>query len=204
VSSIIVRDGYERMGDRFESWAAQIRDDPRDEWRADLCSRLAAGARVLELGCGRGRDTCVLAERFAVTAVDCSPKMLEHARRKAPRATFLNSDFTSLDLDDDSFDAVASFYVFNHVPRGQLAPLLRAIHDWLVPGGLLLTAFGTSDTEAWTGEWLGVPMFFSSFPPERNSQLAREAGFDILRDELVTFTEPEGEATFQWILARSI
>jgi hypothetical protein len=30
----------------------------------------------------------------------------------------------------------------------------------------------------------------------------REAGFTIERDDLVTFREPEGEATFQWILAR--
>jgi len=29
----------------------------------------------------------------------------------------------------------------------------------------------------------------------------REAGFEILRDELATFREPEGDVTFQWILA---
>jgi hypothetical protein len=64
-----------------------------------------------------------------------------------------------------------------------------------------MTALGTSDTEAWTGEWLGAPTFFSSFPPETNTRLVREAGFEILRDELVTFREPDGDATFQWVLA---
>jgi hypothetical protein len=29
----------------------------------------------------------------------------------------------------------------------------------------------------------------------------REAGFEILRDELVTFREPDADVTFQWILA---
>jgi hypothetical protein len=29
-----------------------------------------------------------------------------------------------------------------------------------------------------------------------------EAGFELLRDELVTFREPEGDVTFQWILAK--
>jgi hypothetical protein len=53
------------------------------------------------------------------------------------------------------------------------------------------------------GELLGTTMFFSSYPPE-NSRLVREAGFEPLRDELVTFEEPEGEVTFQWVLARSI
>ena len=69
-------------------------------------------------------------------------------------------------------------------------------------GGLFLTALGTSDTDNWTGDFLGAPNYFSSFPPDVNSRMLREAGFELLRDELVTITEPEGGATFQWILAR--
>jgi hypothetical protein len=88
------------------------------------------------------------------------------------------------------------------VPRELLAPTLGRIHGWLIEGGLLMIALGVSDTEAWTGDWLGAPTFFSSFPPETNTRLVQEAGFDILRDELVTFREPEGDATFQWVLAR--
>ena len=64
-----------------------------------------------------------------------------------------------------------------------------------------MTALGTSDTEGWTGDWLGAPTFFSSFLPETNTRLVLEAGFEILRDELVTFREPDGEVTFQWVLA---
>ena len=64
-----------------------------------------------------------------------------------------------------------------------------------------MTALGTSDLEAWTGEWLGAETFFSSFPPETNTRLVVETGFTILRDELVTFREPDGEVTFQWVLA---
>ncbi|MGH3048858.1 MAG: hypothetical protein ACRDLK_01780, partial [Gaiellaceae bacterium] len=86
-----------------------------------------------------------------------------------------------------------------------LAPLLAKIHGWLVPDGWLLAGFGTSDTEAWTEDWLGAPMFFSSFPPETTSRLVGEAGFEPVRDEVVTSHEPEPEeheAVAQWILAR--
>jgi hypothetical protein len=89
------------------------------------------------------------------------------------------------------------------VPRDLLAPLLRRIHVWLAPGGRLLTAFGQSDMEGWTGEWLGAQTFFSSFPPEVNSRLVREAGFTIERDEVITFDEPEGPVSFQWVLAQA-
>src|SRR5437764_778463 len=61
---------------------------------------------------------------------------------------------------------------------------------------------GTRDLESWVGDFLGASTFFSSFPPETNTRLVRQAGFEILRDEVVTFSEPDGDATFQWILAR--
>jgi SAM-dependent methyltransferase len=202
--SEIVREGYRQLGTAFDEWRDRIVGDPRREWEDELVSRLEDGARVLELGCGAGvPDTQRLAARFAVTGVDISGEQVRRARAAVPEAVFVRADFTVLELDAGSFDAVVSFYAFNHVPRELLAPTFARIRGWLVPGGLLMTALGVGDLEAWTGEWLGAPTFFSSFPREKNSSLLREAGFELLRDELVTFREPEGDVTFQWVLARA-
>lgn len=198
----IVADGYDAMGETFTEWRSRITDDPRREWENELAARLPDGARLLELGCGSGPpETKRLAQRFALTGVDISPQQVERARSAVPEAEFLCADFTDLELLPGSFDAVASFYAFNHVPRDLLEPLLRSVHGWLVPGGWLLTAFGVSDMEGWTGDWLGAPTFFSSHPPETNSQLVRDAGFTIERDEVVELQEPEGPPRFQWVLA---
>jgi len=198
----IVADGYDAMGETFAAWREEIVGDPRREWEDELVSRLEPGARLLELGCGSGPpETRRLARRFRLTGVDISPQQVERARAAIPEAEFVCADFTELALPAGSFDAVASFYAFNHVPRDLLGPLLASIHGWLVPGGWLLTAFGQSDLEGWTGEFLGAQTYFSSFPPEINSRLVRDAGFTIERDEVVTFEEPEGPASFQWVLA---
>jgi cyclopropane fatty-acyl-phospholipid synthase-like methyltransferase len=198
----LVGRGYDLIGDRFAEWRDRIVGDPRRYWEDELVSRLDDGARVLELGCGAGvPDTQRLATRFQVTGVDVSAEQVRRARAVVPQADFLRADFTALELEPESFEAVVSFYAFNHVPRERLAPTFARIHRWLVPHGLLMTALGTSDIEGWTGEWLGAPTFFSSFPPRTNTRLVREAGFSIIRDELVTFLEPDGEVTFQWILA---
>jgi SAM-dependent methyltransferase len=200
----IVADGYDAMGETFAAWRERIVDDPRREWEDELVARLEPGARILELGCGGGTvETQRLAKRFTLTGVDISPRQVERARAAIPEADFVCADFTELELPAGSFDAVASFYVFNHVPRDLLAPLLARIHGWLAPGGWLVAAFGVSDTEEWTGEWLGAETFFSSFPPEVNSRLVREAGFASERDEVVVFEEPEGPARFQWVLAQA-
>ena len=199
----LVGKGYDVIGETFVDWRDRIVGDPRRRWADELASRLPDGARVLELGCGVGvPDTQLLAERFRVTGVDISRKQIDRARANVPSASFLRADFTSLELDPGSFEAVAAFYSFNHVPRDLLSDLFRRIHSWLVPGGLFMTALGVSDTEGWIGDFLGAPTYFSSFPPETNRHLLRDADFDLLLDEVVTFLEPDGEASFQWVLAR--
>jgi SAM-dependent methyltransferase len=203
----LVADGYDVIGETFAEWRERIVGDPREEWENELVSRLPDGARVLELGCGPGTvETRRLAKRFALTGVDISPKQLERARTAIPEADFICADFTALELPVNSLDAVVAFYTLNHVPRELLAPLLASAHDWLAKGGWLMVAFGVSDNPGWTGDWLGAPTFFASFPPEVNSRLVREAGFRIERDEIVQFEEPEpdpGTGTFQWVLAQA-
>lgn len=202
----IVAEGYDEIGEDFAAWRDTILGDPRRWWADQLTSRLTDGARVLELGCGSGvPDTRLLAERFRVTGVDISPVQIKRARASVPGAKFLVADFTAPGFVPGSFDAVAAFYVLNHVPRDLLAGLLGRIHSWLVPGGYFLAAFGTSDTEAWVGEWLGTTMFFSSFPREVTNRLLADAGFELILDELGTMREPEpnGDVEFHWVLART-
>jgi len=199
----LVAAGYDSMVDTWEDWVARIEDDPRARWADELLDRLPEGARIVELGCGGGTaETTLLARRFRLTGVDLSAEQLQRAADRVPEAELVQADFTELELEPGSVDAVAAFYSFNHVPRELLAGLFARIHLWLAPGGLFLASLGTGDTEGWTGEWLGTTMYFSSWPPETNRRLLGEAGFELLRDELVTIREPEGAATFQWVLAR--
>ena len=50
-------------------------------------------------------------------------------------------------------------------------------------------------------DFLGAPSYFSGFEPETNRRLLADARFVLLRDEVVTIREPEGDATFHWVLA---
>jgi len=200
---VIVEQGYDRIADRFAAWREEIDGDPRAEWAADLMSRLPEGAQVLELGCGSGSaETLELAQRCRLTGVDVSGEQIRRARERVAGADFVQADFLELELPSGSFDAVCSFYVFNHVPREHLGPLLGRIAGWLRPGGLALNAFGASDLEGWTGDWLGAETYFSSYEPPENRRLVEAAGLTVVRGEVVEFVEPEGPVRFQWILAR--
>jgi cyclopropane fatty-acyl-phospholipid synthase-like methyltransferase len=87
-----------------------------------------------------------------------------------PDGEFVQADLTELELESESFDAVVSFYAFNHVHRKLLAPTFARIRGWLVPSGLLMRALGTSDTEGWTGDWLGARTYSGFGEPARKTQ----------------------------------
>lgn len=106
-------------------------DDPEEFFRTGLddTERFLAeagwsatdGLRLLEIGCGVGRMTRHLAERFAhVTAIDISPTMIAEARRlngHIANAEFREGSGTDLaGLPDASFDRVMSYIVFQHIP----------------------------------------------------------------------------------------
>ena len=80
--------------------------------------------------------------------------------------------------------------------------MLGRILRWLKPGGLFLASMSHVGGEDRTDEWLGVEMFFSGFDAETNRRLVRQAGFELLADELVWMREPEHEVAFLWVLGR--
>jgi ubiquinone/menaquinone biosynthesis C-methylase UbiE len=124
------------------------------------------------------------------------------AAQRVPNASFLKADMTTLDLSQDSFDAVTAFYSFNHIPLAEQQPLLASIARWLRPGGLLLASFGRGGSAGDVEPWLGVPMFFASHDPAANRRHLAEAGFTPLVDEMVSMESRVGPETFQWVLAR--
>lgn len=199
----LVGQGYDEMGERFDEWRERIVGDPRERWFEELTSRLWEGARVLELGCGSGlAETRRLALHYHVTGVDVSPMQIRRARANVPSGRFVHGDFTMLELPPGSFEAVWSFYAFNHVPRVLLSTVFQRVHVWLRAGGYFLVSLGAADTPEWTGKWLGTTMFFSGYEPDVNRRLLDEAGFARRLDEVVTFREPEGDVTFHWVLAQ--
>lgn len=199
----VIETGYDAMADRFVAWQREIEGSTRIERVEALIALLPEQPDILELGVGAGvRSTRLLAERGRLTGVDISAEQLRRARKRLPGVTFVHADFTELELEPESFDAVVAAYVLNHLPQEELEPLARRIAGWLRPGGYLLATFATNDNPGWTGEWLGVEMFFAGFPPEENRRLVERAGLQVLLDEIEISIEPDGEARFQWLLAR--
>jgi peptidoglycan/LPS O-acetylase OafA/YrhL/SAM-dependent methyltransferase len=102
---------------------------------------LRPGGTVLEIGCGIGRLTRVLAARAGkVIALDVSDEMLAHARARHPdlgHVRWLLGDGVSLHgVPDSTVDACLSTVVFQHVPDPEIVfGYVRELGRVLRPGG---------------------------------------------------------------------
>jgi len=106
-----------------------------------LGARLGPADQVVEIGCGIGRLTHVIARRAAsVRALDVSPRMLAQAREHGSGLTnveWLLGDGASLaGIADASADACVSHVVFQHIPDPAITlGYVREIGRVLRPGG---------------------------------------------------------------------
>jgi SAM-dependent methyltransferase len=108
-----------------------------------LFGRLGAnpsGGVCIEVGCGPGRMTGALAERFErVLALDVSPAMLEQASANvdAPNVAFQTVSGDRLDgVDDGIADALVCYLVLQHLPSGGVVrSYLREFARVLAPQG---------------------------------------------------------------------
>ncbi len=106
--------------------------------------RLAAGERLLDVGCGWGSLVIHAATRHGARAVGItlSEPQAELARRRIREAGVEHrcevrvQDYR--EVDDDPFDKVASVGMYEHVGAARLDQYMRRLRDMVRPGGLVL------------------------------------------------------------------
>lgn len=110
-------------------------------WTEETLRRYGSGPRVLDLGCGTGRDTAYLQARGrTVTGADLSGAMLRHASREHPGPEYLHADLREFDLGPRRFDAVVcldSALLYCRTAT-ETDSFLTSCRRSLDPGGLLV------------------------------------------------------------------
>ena len=156
---------------------------------------IAPGESILDLGCGRGRETIGAARLSnpdgSAVGLDITPAMIEAAEQNARDAgvtniSFLHGDIEDLPFSDSTFDAVMSNCVINHAKNK--GTVYREIYRVLKYGGRFLISDAVTkqllppevknDPEAW------AQCFGGAVTEAEYLESIREAGFyhiDVLK-----------------------
>jgi SAM-dependent methyltransferase len=162
---------------RAEAFWAGTRDHDVSQNLSTLLNALPArsGLRILDLGCGPGRDLLSLRERgHAPTGLDGCHAFVTMAREHSG-CDVLEQSFFELSLPSASFDGIFANASLFHVPRAILPRVLGELFATLVPGGALFCSNPramTEEHEGWQGERYGSYLSLESW-----SQLFESAGF---------------------------
>lgn len=111
-----------------------------NEIRSWLVQQFTASDEVLELGCGTGIFSAMIADRVKrLTATDLSPEMLEQAKRRLgdyDNVQVQKEDAYGTSFADDSFNAVLAVNLLHHAHAP--AAVARECRRVLTPGGKLV------------------------------------------------------------------
>jgi SAM-dependent methyltransferase len=121
-----------------------------------------AGKRMLEVGCGYGRDALYLADRWKVrtVGVDPSGQAIEMARADLTANTRRKVEFRQArfqDVADGTFDLVYAANLYQILSPEERDQFCVAAAEWLAPGGLLLLGTLSSRDPEHAGKGTEVP-----------------------------------------------
>ena len=199
----------DKVVETFDKWADEGRDKGLEENHGDVVKQviekmqLAPGEKVLDLGCGNGWATRLIAQANAgvqAIGVDSSPKMIARADELHSFTIRSRYDFGSieaLEFKDDEFDRVFSMEALYYVD--DLEKTLAESFRVLKSGGkaeILVDYYEESPASADWGEVMGLKLHRLS---EAGWKSALEAaGFTaVTTSRVIDSRGPGNEADFQ-------
>lgn len=146
----------------------------------NLVKHAGKAARVIDIGCGTGRDMAWLeSQGVAVTGIDLSCEMLRYARGKV-RGDLFAMEMTRLGFRDGCFDAAWCCASLLHLPKVEALRALTEIRRVLKSGSLVILSLQEGSGEGWEGGYRDdVRRFFARYGVEELRALLPATGFAV-------------------------
>jgi ubiquinone/menaquinone biosynthesis C-methylase UbiE len=159
--------------------------------RKEFMSFLKHGAKILDIGCGPGRDAKLFSKSFKVTGIDISKNMINLARKNAPKAKFRQMDFFDMDFSSACFNAVWFEAGLLTVRKKDALKLLKDIKQLLIQKGIFYVSVkeGIGEGSEFDKRY-GIAKYTAYYSKRELEQLIKKAGFKILKTHILNLKPP--------------
>lgn len=175
----VYNESAQELAERFSGIGSRVADIERALKLADKSD----GAKVVEIGCGDGRDAVEIVKHASMyQGFDPSIGLLNLAKFRVPSASFVLSD-ASIYNYPDNLDAVFAFASLLHISKDDLPDIFKKIHKSLRSDGILYISLKERDeyAEDTKVDQFGTRMFYF-YNPSIIKRLAGD-GFSIIYEE---------------------
>lgn len=151
------------------------------------------GKKVLDLGCGPGRDMeYFLEEGIDAIGVDYSEEMLKLAEKIVSKDKLKHADFKNLKFKENSFDGLWCVASFSDVPKAEGEETLRKWLKILKKEGIIFISVkeGSKEEVVQKEKYQNVPRFYAYYTVVELEELLKKVGFEIVSSGI---TEEEDE-----------
>jgi ubiquinone/menaquinone biosynthesis C-methylase UbiE len=170
---------------------------------------LPKNGKVLDAGCGSGRDTNLLVQKgLDVVGLDVSQGLIQEAKIQFPTLQFIEGNLLNLPFNNNMFDGVWAHASLLHLETiDEVKTVLKEFHRVLKNKGILHVLVkaqsGKQKTAVVSDAFSNHNRFFQYFTQEELTELLKTSGFTIRSIEQYRETDrnPHGRSEVQWILA---
>ncbi len=163
-------------------------------WRDKFEKYVSDGGRILDAGCGSGRDSRAFKQHgYSVVAFDASKEMCRMA------AELLNQEVWQMRFDeiafDEEFDGIWACASLLHVPQDELPTIMQKLHTALKAKGSIYVSFKYGEGTKQRGE-----RTFSDFTEDSVRKLLSDSNFEVIECGITSDIRPGRDAE-KWINA---
>lgn len=159
------------------------------------------GNKIIDIGCGPGRDAKYFHELgFNVTGIDLSKKLLKILKNNSSGLELCLADMRNLNFKDDCFDGIWACASFLHIPKKHAKSTLQEFYRILKPNGLMFICVleGEGENLVKTPRFGKQKRFFADYSISKFEDLIQSADFTIIKKII----EPKKEVTWINVFAR--